>query len=177
MVTTMAEAHNKIARKTAGVAIVAVVMLMIASAALRAQEAPAQVLFVCEHGTVKSLMAASYFNQQAAARGLRWRAISRGSAPDSTTVPAPIVAGLRTDGVDVGDFRAAAVSATDVAASERIVAIGTELPIGVDAPAAKVEHWDDVPSASANYAAARDSLKAHIERLLERVSRGAPGAH
>lgn len=164
-------------QKGRGAAVVAVVTLMIACAALRAEEAPAQVLFVCEHGNVKSLMAVSYFNQQAAARGLRLRAISRASAPDSTTVPGSIVAGLRTDGVDVGDFRPAAVSAGDVAASERIVTISTKLPSGVDAPAAKVERWDDVPAASVNYAAARDSLKAHVEQLLERMSRDAPDAH
>ena len=164
-------------QKRLGAALVAVVTLMIACAALRAEDAPAQVLFVCEHGNVKSLMAASYFNQEAAARGLRLRAISRGSAPNSTTVPAPIVAGLRADGVDVGDFRPTAVSAADVAASEQIVAISTGLPTGVDAPAAKVERWEDVPAASTNYAAARDSLKAHIKQLLERMSRDAPSAH
>ena len=76
--------------------------LTIACVAIRADEPTPQVLFVCEHGNVKSLMAASYFNQLAAKRGLRLRAISRGSAPDSTTVPPPIIAGLRTDGVDVG---------------------------------------------------------------------------
>jgi DNA-binding beta-propeller fold protein YncE len=144
---------------------------LVACVALHAEEAPpTQVLFVCEHGNVKSLMAASYFNQLAAKRGLNLRAISRGSAPDSTTVPAPIVAGLRTDGVDVGSFKPIAVSATDVAGSERVVAINTELPSGIDAPAAKIEHWDDVPAASVNYAAARDSLRAHVEQLLDRMS-------
>jgi hypothetical protein len=49
---------------------------------------------------------------------------------------------------------------------EQIVAISTELPRSVEAPAAKVEHWNDVPAASANYAAARASLKAHVEQLL-----------
>lgn len=149
----------------------ALLMFLIACTAVRAEEPPAaQVLFVCEHGNVKSLMAASYFNQLAASRGLRLRAVSRGSAPDSNTVPAPIVAGLRTDGVDVSDFRPAAVSEADVAASARIVAISTALPSDVDAPAAKVERWDDVPAASVNYWAARNSLKAHVEQLLERMS-------
>lgn len=148
------------------------VTLLIACTTVRAEEpSTAQVLFVCEHGNVKSLMAASYFNQLAASRGLRLRAISRGSAPDSTTVPAPIVAGLRTDGVDVGDYRPAAVSAADVAASARIVEISTAFPTDVDAPAAKVERWDDVPAASVNYAAARDSLREHVEQLLDRMSR------
>lgn len=162
--------------KKSNVAAIVAALALIACAALRAGEpTPTQVLFVCEHGNVKSLMAASYFNQLAAKRGLRLRAISRGSAPDSTTVPAPIVAGLRTDGVDVASFTPAAVSATDVAGSERVVAISTALPSSIDAPAAKVEHWDDIPAASTDYAAARDSLRAHIEQLLDRMSRETSG--
>lgn len=150
----------------------ALLTFLLACTPVRAEELPAaQVLFVCEHGNVKSLMAASYFNQLAASRALRWRAISRGSAPDSNTVPAPIVAGLRTDGVDVSDFRPAAVSEADVAASVRIVAISTALPSDVDASATKIERWDDVPAASVNYGAARNSLKTHVEQLLDRMSR------
>jgi hypothetical protein len=52
-----------------------------------AQTHDSQVLFVCEHGNVKSLMAVSYFNQLAQERRLPFRAVSRGTAPDSTTVP------------------------------------------------------------------------------------------
>lgn len=44
---------------------------LICGAAPAADDAPMrQVAFVCEHGNVKSLMAATYFNQQAAQRGL-----------------------------------------------------------------------------------------------------------
>lgn len=159
-------------RRTA--AFIAAATLMATCTGLVAEDAPpAQVLFVCEHGNVKSLMAASYFNQLAAKRGVHLRAISRGSAPDATTVPAPIASGLRADGVEVGDFHPAAVSASDLATSVRIVAISTPLPQGLDPPAAKTEHWDDVPAASLNYAAARASLQAHVEQLLERMSRDA----
>jgi hypothetical protein len=49
------------------------------------------VLFICEHGNVKSLMAASYFNLLALQSGLRYRAVSRGTDPNSTTVPSAII--------------------------------------------------------------------------------------
>jgi protein-tyrosine-phosphatase len=128
-----------------------------------------QVLFVCEHGNVKSLMAASYFTRLARERGLPFRGVSRGTAPDSTTVPAPIVAGLRQDGFDVSDFRPAAVDAAAVSAARRVILIGTALPEASerDVP---VEQWNDVPAASKDYAAARASLEAHVERLVEQLS-------
>jgi protein-tyrosine-phosphatase len=129
------------------------------------------VLFVCEHGNVKSLMAASYFNQLARERRLHFRAVSRGSAPNSTTVPPAIIQGLRGDGFDVSSFHPSAVRASDVSASQRVITIGTALPTDAQATAQpKIEQWDDVPPASFDYSAARDSLKGHIEKLVEQLA-------
>ena len=128
-----------------------------------------QVVFVCQHGNVKSLMAASYFNQLAEQQRLPLRAISRGSAPDSNTVPKSIAEGLHADGVDVSDFRPAKVAAAEVAAAEQVVTIGAELPADAHADPQRIERWNDVPSASSDYAAARISLKAHVADLIERL--------
>lgn len=146
-------------------------LAIVSGTASAAERTPAkQVVFVCEHGSVKSLMAASYFNQLAAQRGLPWRAVSRGSMPDSTTVPKPIAAALRAEGLDVSKFRPAKIDATDAAEAARIVTIGTDLPAGVRADEQRIERWNDVPAASTSYDAARSSLKAHIAELLERLS-------
>src|SRR4029453_10546575 len=95
-------------RSAAGVRILAPVVATLAivcgMASAAEHDATKTVVFVCEHGNVKSLMAASYFNQLASQRSLPFRAVSRGAAPDSTTGPKPIVAGLHADGVDGSDF-------------------------------------------------------------------------
>lgn len=142
---------------------------MFATSARCGEEPEAQVLFVCEHGNVKSLMAASYFNQLANERKLPYRAISRGTSPDSTTVPPAIVAGLQKDGVDVTAFHPAAVEAADIAASQQMVLINTELPASMQVEKVKVERWTDVPPASVNFGAASDSLKAHVARLIDQL--------
>jgi arsenate reductase (thioredoxin) len=136
----------------------------------RHESPTSQILFVCEHGNVKSLMAASYFNQLAQERGLSLRAISRGSAPDSDTVPAAIREALKGDGFDVSGFHPAAVSPSDIATSRRVVMIGTTLPASVGAPAVTPDQWDDVPPASVNYAASRESLKAHVKQLIDQLA-------
>jgi arsenate reductase len=133
-----------------------------------------QVLFVCEHGNVKSLMAATYFNQLANERGLAFRGVSRGSAPDSTTVPEAIIAGLHAEGFDISDFRPAAVTAADVIASERVITISAALPTAADHAGARVEQWNDVPPASADYTAAGKSLRAHVGELIEQLSHSEP---
>ena len=130
----------------------------------------AQVLFVCEHGNVKSLMAASYFNRMARARGLRYRAVSRGSAPDSDSVPPAIVAALRDDGFDVSGFRPLAIEKPEIEAAVRLVLINTELPpemvLGIG-----IERWTDVPPASRDFEAARRSLMAHVRELIDELER------
>jgi protein-tyrosine-phosphatase len=85
----------------------------------------AAVLMVCEHGSVKSVMAASLFNQGAAERYLPFRAIARGVTPDSA-VPAPIATALGQEGFDVKEFVPVRVSGADVARASRVVAIGVE---------------------------------------------------
>jgi arsenate reductase len=151
--------------------------LTIAAAAITAcashtEHPPAAVgtiLFVCEHGNVKSLMAASYFNDLARERNVGVRAMSRAAALDSVTVPTAIVAGLKDDGFDVAEFRPIALSAVDVAASQRVIVISTALPAGADVRGKTVESWNDVPAASVDYAAARNSLKAHVSQLVAQL--------
>ena len=104
------------------------VMLSLAAGVLPAGGAPSpQVVFVCEHGAAKSLIATAYFNKLAAERGLKARATFRGVAPqDALSVSA--VAGLKADGLTIPDGRPTAVADSDVAHATHIFAIGCTLP-------------------------------------------------
>lgn len=139
-----------------------------------AAEPPARVLFLCEHGNVKSLMAAEYFNREAAERGLQVRAEARGIAPDTSGVPPAIAAGLASEGYDVSAFHARPLSAADVAGAVRVIRIGTVLPPEITAAAVAVEGWDDVPPASQDFPAARSALRAHIAELLRTLAPASP---
>jgi arsenate reductase len=150
--------------------VVATLALACGMASAAEHDATKTVVFVCEHGNVKSLMAASYFNQLASQRGLPFRAVSRGAAPNSNTVPQPIVAGLRADGFDVSDFQPSKIAPADVVDAVRVVAIGTELPADAKTEEPHVERWNDVPPASTSYDAARTSLKAHVAELLDKLA-------
>ncbi len=71
-----------------------------------------KVVFVCEHGSVKSLIAASLFNKVAREQGLNVEAVSRGMAPDEKVPPA-IATSLLADGFDVSAFKPSSFSSTD----------------------------------------------------------------
>jgi len=71
----------------------------------------------------------------------------------------------------VSTFRPQRLTADDITASTRVIAISTKLPAEETSAAAKSEQWSDVPAASTNYAQARDSIRAHVAELLDRLAR------
>jgi arsenate reductase len=152
------------------VLIAGVAILMVC--ATQAAEPPPirQVLFVCEHGNVKSLMAATYFNEQVRARHLPFRAVSRGLAPDSDTVPEFVKAPLMAEGYDVSSFRPQRLTDDDISASIRVIAISTALPADATSAAAQAEQWNDVPAASTDFARSRQSIRAHVAQLLDQLA-------
>ena len=127
------------------------------------------IVMVCEHGSVKSLIAASLFNRRAKERGLPFHAISRGVNPDAT-VPEPIAESLGRDGFDVSHFVPTLATAEDLTSAHRVVAIGVDLSAIAPVAVPTTSHWDDVPPASVDYAAARASIEKHIELLLDELA-------
>src|SRR4051812_13409076 len=105
---------------------------VIATLAMLAFQPPSAVaspviVFVCEHGAAKSVIATAYFNQLAMERRLPFRATFRGTAPqDDLSVRA--VAGLQADGITVPAGKPAAITDGDVANATHIFAIGCTLP-------------------------------------------------
>jgi sterol desaturase/sphingolipid hydroxylase (fatty acid hydroxylase superfamily)/protein-tyrosine-phosphatase len=159
-------------RVTVGaVTAMALVIAVALSGSTQADDAATkQVVFVCEHGAVKSMMAAEYFNRAARERRLPYVAVARGVAPDSDRAPPAIVASMKAEGFDVERFRAVPLSAADVDAADRVITIGTSLPQRTPAPELDVEQWQDVPPASTAYSEASDALHAHVEDLVRRLA-------
>ena len=125
------------------------------------------VLFVCEHGSAKSLLAATLFNREAAARHLKFHAIARGTAPEPAPQPATRN-GLLSDGLDVAAFVPQRVTAADIEVAVTVVSFKVDLaPFN---PASRpVTHWDDTPPVSANYVRARDAILARIDGLIDQI--------
>jgi protein-tyrosine-phosphatase len=129
----------------------------------RAADAPRTVMFVCEHGTVKSLIAASFFNRWAAEQGLNCRAVARGTAIQAE-VPAGVAANLRKDGFDLAGFRPQAAGRLEAESAAAVIAF-CELPPEL-AGLTRVQSWTDVPPASVDYEKAKAVMLPRIEALL-----------
>ena len=120
------------------------------------------ILFICLHGSAKSLIAAEHWNRLAEASGDDTRAVSLGVEPDAT-VPGPVVAGLARDGFDVRGYVPRLASPDQLGAASHIVSF-CELS---GAPASvPIEQWSDLPMVSDGYDVARDAIVARVEGLF-----------
>jgi arsenate reductase len=122
------------------------------------------VIFVCEHGAAKSVIATAYFNKLAAERGLPYRATFRGTSPQDD-LSTRAVEGLRGDGIAIPEGKPSAIATDDVARSTHIFAIGCTLP-AVATASGKASDWSDVPD-DQGYAPMRDAIVRHVTSLLD----------
>jgi arsenate reductase (thioredoxin) len=123
------------------------------------------VVFVCEHGSVKSLMAQEWFNRLARERGVSMRAVSRGVTPDAS-VPAVVADYLAREGFDVRGFKPRPLAKADLGGAVRVIALGADTSSVTRAADVPVERWDDIPPAKGQYKRTSDAIRARVEVLL-----------
>lgn len=123
------------------------------------------ILFVCEHGTVKSLLAKLEFERQAAAAGLFMTAVSRGSAADSV-VPPWMHQALERDGDKLGSWKPQLLQRSDLKSATLVVSF--DLPTStVAGSAGPSQQWDGLPSVSQNYAGGRAAIRQRVSQLVD----------
>ena len=143
---------------------VQLLMVAILSLAQGATRAEPTVVFVCEHGAAKSVIATTYFNKIAAERGLHARAVYRGVNPQAD-LSVGALKGLHDDGLTTPDQKPTPITQHDVDTATIIFAIGCALPTHATA-SGKADSWDDVPE-DRGYGATRDAIRRHVERLID----------
>jgi len=144
------------------------VALLLVIAGCSRSNKPAKVVFVCEHGSAKSVVAALHFQRLAEKRGLRVEAVARGVTPDAA-LSASARSGLRDDGIDVGDMKPLALTPSDTREAKVVVSFGQD--VRATAGDAPVRRWDDAPAVSEDYARARDYILSHEAALLDELQR------
>lgn len=127
------------------------------------------VLFVCLHGSAKSLIALEHFRRLAQQRGVDVQADWAGIEPDAE-IPPKVVQGLLGEGIDVRGRRPRQVTRADLERASRVVTFGCELG-ALESPGLAHERWDDVPAVSADFNVARDVIVARLAPLLAECER------
>ena len=126
-----------------------------------------RVLFVCLHGSAKSLIALEHFRRLAAQRGVEVQADWAGTEPDAE-IPPRVVQGLLGEGIDVRGRQPRQVTRADLERASHVVTFGCELG-ALESPGLARERWDDVPAVSEGYKPARDIIVGRLPGLLDTV--------
>lgn len=145
----------------------AFVFLVFSLAASHANGQKQKIVFVCEHGAAKSVIAANYFNKLAAERGLNYEAVCRATAPDST-LNAGTRAGLKADHI-TQNKNPLKLTLTDTVNVERIIMF-TPVPNSFKTTK-PIEDWSSAQNIDGNYQQRRDAIVRKINVLLDSLEK------
>jgi arsenate reductase (thioredoxin) len=134
---------------------------------LMAQEK--KIIFVCEHGAAKSVIAASYFNAMAKERNLDYVAECRGTFPDSV-VSQGAKDGLTKDKMFDPNTKPKKLLVSDTANVERII-LFTTLPPELNSANIKTENWSTIQNVDAEYEKRRNAIVKKINELLDSLEK------
>ena len=126
-----------------------------------------QIVFVCLHGSAKSLIAAEYFTRKARERGIQAIGASYGEEPDAA-VPPHVVENMAAKGFDLRGYVPQPLDREALAKADEIYTFGCDvsalLPAGKSA-----RSWAACPAVSDGFAPAWEFITTSVDRLLERM--------
>jgi protein-tyrosine-phosphatase len=124
------------------------------------------IVFVCEHGAAKSVLAATYFNQLAARSGrLSLHALARGVSPDSE-IPPRVAQGLAREGLEPCISTPIALAAEDLVNASLVVTFDQPQVTALVPRPATVIPWNDLPPVSEDFDMARSAILARVQALV-----------
>lgn len=127
-----------------------------------------KVIFVCEHGAGKSVVAAAYFNKIVKDRNLDWEASCRGTNPDEE-VSAPTKEGLRSDNLLDPKLSPQKLAQGDTSNVEKII-LFTKLPDDFKTTI-NSEDWSSIPNIDAKYEVRREALIKKINEFFDSLEK------
>ena len=152
--------------------VLSVLVPLLGATTLPAQQesktAPLKVVFVCEHGAAKSVIAAKELEKLARERGISIQAVSRGTTPDPD-IPLFVRTGLKADGIEIGTMKPVQVKPEDLRGAARVISFGPDLS-AVAGQMLRVDDWSATPDVSANFPAARDYIVKRLKMLLDQIA-------
>jgi arsenate reductase len=127
---------------------------------------PRTIVFVCEHGAAKSVLAAALLERYASGLGTPVRALARGTNPEPQ-LSAVATSALLAEGVDVRHWKPRQIKPSEIASAWRVVSFGPDLTsVAADM---HIEHWPDVPNVDAGVEAAKTAITILLAALLDSV--------
>jgi len=126
-----------------------------------------KILFVCEHGSAKSMIAASYFNKLAK-KNIPWDTVSRGIAPDSI-VSFKTRQLLEKEYLFDPTLKPELLTQEDVAEAE-VAFLFYPLPANIH-QSNNLNYWLEINAVNNDYQKLKDDIVAKIIPLIDSLSK------
>ncbi len=137
----------------------------------QAKKEDRSIVFICEHGAARSLIAAKYLEKLTKQNGLNTKIIFRGISPDSVLHEGS-KAGLLQDGLYVSqDEKPQALVEEDLKKAHLVITIDCKLPQAFENYNDKLISYEGVPSINKDYGAARDTIIRISEDVLWKLKK------
>jgi protein-tyrosine-phosphatase len=127
------------------------------------------IVFVCEHGSAKSVIAAAHFNDLAQKKGIPYIATARGINPDKE-IPPYVRTGLTREKLDIEGWQPRPFAQRDAAKAERVITLGCVLPRSMSTGPTRLQNWNDVPSPKDNFEDASQSIAGRVASLVTELA-------
>ena len=123
-----------------------------------------KIVFVCEHGSAKSIIAISYFNKIAKERNLSWEAVSRGTTPDAE-ISAKTKKLLTDDHMPVPQVKPQAITQKDIDEANQVI-LFFPLPENIEGRD-NLDYWPGIDAVNGDFQKLRDDILAKLLPLID----------
>lgn len=130
------------------------------------------IVFVCEHGSAKSVIAAAHFNDLAQKNGIPYIATARGINPDKE-IPPYVRTGLTREKLDIKGWQPKPFAQQDAVKAERVITLGCVLPHSMSIEPTQLQNWNNVPSPRDDFRDASQAIAAKVASLVTEIAKKA----
>jgi arsenate reductase len=138
-------------------------VLVLAGGIIASDMPKKSIVFLCQHGGAKSLIAASYFNRLNETAHLPYVASAAATEKPYEAVPSKIADFLERDGFAVRSFKPHRMTPSELAGAARVISIGCHVR------GRNIERWDDVPMVDDDLPGSAAAIRAHIAKLVKQL--------
>ena len=123
-----------------------------------------KIVFVCEHGSAKSIIAVSYFNKIAKEKNLSWEAVSRGTTPDAE-ISAKTKKLLTDSKMPVPQVKPQAITQKDIDEANQVI-LFFPLPENIEGRD-NLKYWPGIDAVNGDFEKLKDDIVAKLLPLID----------
>ncbi|PZR05407.1 MAG: hypothetical protein DI539_24995 [Flavobacterium psychrophilum] len=127
-----------------------------------------KIVFVCEHGSAKSVIAAAYFNKLAKEKNLPYEAVARGTDPD-TVISVKTKQLLIRENLFDKHFVPQRLSQQDVDGAQQVILFYT-LPQNIK-DKNNIQYWMGVDAVNGDFVRLKNDILAKLIPLIDSLSK------